>query len=139
MKLGVRPVGNVEGQAGTPRVTEDVGQLLLNKKLLKNIYIYFIYSLETQRDSKGKSRLPAGEPDAGLYPRTVGSCPEPKADVQPLSHPSAPSVVSINQSVVFHDGSIRKLIHHAQEHLIRWTKGLFLATFLFLGTLGWDM
>ena len=27
------------------------------------------------------------EPDAGLDPRSPGSCPRPKADAQPLSHP----------------------------------------------------
>ena len=29
------------------------------------------------------------EPDVGLDPGTLGSCPEPKADAQPLSHPGA--------------------------------------------------
>ena len=38
------------------------------------------------------SRLPSEEPDAGLNPRTPGSCPEPKADTQPLSHPGVPKV-----------------------------------------------
>ena len=33
------------------------------------------------------SQAPHGEPDAGLHSRTPGSCPEPKADAQPLSHP----------------------------------------------------
>ena len=31
-----------------------------------------------------------GEPDVGLDPKNPGSCPEPKADAQPLSHPGAP-------------------------------------------------
>ena len=30
------------------------------------------------------------EPDAGLDPKALGSCPEPKADAQRLSHPGAP-------------------------------------------------
>ena len=30
------------------------------------------------------------EPNVGLDPRTPGSCPEPKADAQPLSHPGIP-------------------------------------------------
>ena len=35
----------------------------------------------TSRGSKrGRSRLPAEEPDVGLDPRTPGSRPEPKAD-----------------------------------------------------------
>ena len=36
---------------------------------------------ETSRGSRrGRSRLPAEEPDMGLDPRTLGSQPEPKAD-----------------------------------------------------------
>ena len=35
----------------------------------------------TSRGSgRGRSRLPEEEPDAGLHPRTLGSCPELKAD-----------------------------------------------------------
>ena len=35
----------------------------------------------TGRESgRGRSRLPAEEPDVGLDPRTPGSRPEPKAD-----------------------------------------------------------
>ena len=30
------------------------------------------------------------EPDVGLDPRILGSCPELKADAQPLNHPDAP-------------------------------------------------
>ena len=46
---------------------------------------------ERGRDiGKGRSRLPVGEPDAGLNPRTSGSWPEPKADTQPLGHPGVP-------------------------------------------------
>ena len=30
------------------------------------------------------------EPNVGLYPGTPGSCPEPKADAQPLSHTGVP-------------------------------------------------
>ena len=33
-----------------------------------------------------------GKPDAGLHPRTQGLCQEPKADAQPLSHPSIPKL-----------------------------------------------
>ena len=56
----------------------------------------FIYLFrETQRQAeigRGRSRLPAGKPDAGLDSRTPGLRPEPKADAQPLSHPGAPGV-----------------------------------------------
>ena len=34
----------------------------------------------SRRSGRGRSRLPAEEPDVGLDPRTPGSCPEPKAD-----------------------------------------------------------
>ena len=33
-------------------------------------------------------QAPCGKPNAGLDPRTPGSRPKPKADAQPLSHPS---------------------------------------------------
>ena len=52
--------------------------------------ILFIYLTERETASergntgrgsgRGRSRLPAEEPDVGLDPRTPGSCPEPKAD-----------------------------------------------------------
>ena len=36
-------------------------------------------------------QAPCREPDAALDPRTPGSCPGPKADAQPLSHPGVPN------------------------------------------------
>ena len=45
---------------------------------------------ERQRHRQREKQAPSGEPDAGLYPRTPGSCPEPKADTQPRSHSGAP-------------------------------------------------
>ena len=46
---------------------------------------------ETKAETKQRQKqTPCGEPDAGLNPRPPGSCPEPKADAQPLSHPGAP-------------------------------------------------
>ena len=44
------------------------------------------------RDTERGRDTGKGEPDAGLNPRTSGSCPELKADAQPLSHPGAPEV-----------------------------------------------
>ena len=41
-----------------------------------------------------RSRLPHGEPDVGLDPRTLGSQSEPKANTQPLSH-KVPQVLKI--------------------------------------------
>ena len=45
---------------------------------------------ERQRQRQREKQVPCEKPDAGLDPRTVGSCPEPKADAQPLSHPGIP-------------------------------------------------
>ena len=36
-----------------------------------------------------EEEAPCGKPDVGLDPRTLGSQPEPKADVQLLSHSGA--------------------------------------------------
>ena len=41
---------------------------------------------ETQAEEK---QAPYREPDVGLIPK-LGSCLEPKADAQPLSHPGVP-------------------------------------------------
>ena len=37
-----------------------------------------------------EKQAPCREPDVGLDPRTPRSHPEPKADIQPLSHPGVP-------------------------------------------------
>ena len=55
---------------------------------------------DTQREERHRQRekqVPCREPDAGLNPRTLGSRPEPKADIQPLSHPGIPKTVSFNK------------------------------------------
>ena len=41
---------------------------------------------ERERERQREKQAPCREPDAGLDLRTPGSCPEPKADAQPLSH-----------------------------------------------------
>ena len=48
---------------------------------------------ERQREKQAPCRqrekqTPCRKPNTGLDPRTLGSRPEPKADTQPLSHPS---------------------------------------------------
>ena len=43
----------------------------------------------TQREAEGE-KAPCSECDVGLDPGATGSCPEPKADAQPLSHPRIP-------------------------------------------------
>ena len=42
---------------------------------------------ERHRHRQREKQAPRRDPDTGLDPRTPGSCPEPKADIQPLSHP----------------------------------------------------
>ena len=46
---------------------------------------------ETERQRE--KEVPCREPDMGLDPETPGSHPEPKADVQPLSHPGVPRIL----------------------------------------------
>ena len=45
---------------------------------------------ERQRHRQREKQAPRGEPDAGLDPRTPGSRPELKEDVQLLSYPDIP-------------------------------------------------
>ena len=51
---------------------------------------------ERQRHRQMEKQAPCGEPDAKLDPRTLGLHPEPKADAQPLSHPSVLSLRIFN-------------------------------------------
>ena len=50
------------------------------------IYLFMRYTERGWDTGRGRSRL-----SAGLHPRTLGSCPESKADTQPLSHTGAPA------------------------------------------------
>ena len=45
---------------------------------------------ERQRYRQREKQAPYREPNVELSPRTLGSCPEPKANAQPLSHPGVP-------------------------------------------------
>ena len=45
---------------------------------------------ERQRPRQREKQAPCREPDVGLDPGTLGPCPEPEADPQPLSHPGVP-------------------------------------------------
>ena len=58
--------------------------------LFKNLYL-LIHERHTERGREGhrqrEKQDPRGEPDEGLDPRTPGTCPELKADTQPLSPP----------------------------------------------------
>ena len=42
---------------------------------------------ERQRYGQREKQAPFRKPNVGLDPGTLGSCPEPKADAQLLSHP----------------------------------------------------
>ena len=53
------------------------------------------------RQSKMEKQDPCRDPDVGLNPSIPGSCPEPKADVHPLSHRGAPSLPSTFDFFVF--------------------------------------
>ena len=43
-----------------------------------------------QRHRQREKQAPGREPNMGFNPRTLGSQPEPKVDVQPLSNPGIP-------------------------------------------------
>ena len=48
---------------------------------------------DTERGQTHRQRekqAPCKEPDTGLNPRSLGTCPEPKTDGQPLSNPGIP-------------------------------------------------
>ena len=49
--------------------------------------------MKDMRERQREKQAPCGDPDVGLDLRTPGSRPEPKADVQPLSHPDAPTTI----------------------------------------------
>ena len=48
-----------------------------------------------QRLRQREKQAPSRKPHVGLNPRTPGSHPGPKADTQPLSHPGAPSLSTL--------------------------------------------
>ena len=62
------------------------------------IYLFTRYTgKERQGHRQRKKQAPGREPDAGLDPRTPGTCPEPKADTQPLRHPGAPYFYNLKE------------------------------------------
>ena len=48
--------------------------------------------IEKQRHRQREKQAPCRKPNVGLDPGTPRSCPEPKADAQPLKHPGAPKI-----------------------------------------------
>ena len=57
--------------------------------ILKFLFIHE-RPIEKQRHRQRENQAPCGEPNAELDLRTLGSCPELRADTQPLSHQGAP-------------------------------------------------
>ena len=61
------------------------------KNVFQNDFIY-LFTRDTQREAETQQRekqTPCREPHVGFHPRTPGSLPEPKADIQPLSLPGS--------------------------------------------------
>ena len=50
-----------------------------------------------------EKQAPWRKPNVGLHPGTLGSCPEPKADTQPLSHPGIPILAHNFQKCQSHE------------------------------------
>ena len=66
---------------------------MLKISLLKHFFFFkilFTHERHRERERQREKQAPRREPDVGLDPGTPGSCPELKADAQPLSHPSIP-------------------------------------------------
>ena len=55
---------------------------------------------ERQRPRQREEQAPCKEPVVGLDPSTPGSCPELKADAQPLSHTGIPECETLDLRVV---------------------------------------
>ena len=62
-------------------------------KLLFRLFIHE-RPRERQRHRQREKQTPCRELDVGLDPRTQGSCPESKAEAQPLSHSGAPTTAN---------------------------------------------
>ena len=70
---------------------DKVTRLKIFKRLKDFIYLFMRDTeWDRQKHRQGEKQVPCRKPDMGLHPRTPGSCPELKADAQPLSHPGVP-------------------------------------------------
>ena len=63
--------------------------ILLKNNFFKDLFIHERHRERQRPRQRGEAGFP-GEPDAGLPPRTPGSCPELKADIEPPSHLGIP-------------------------------------------------
>ena len=82
---------------------------------------------ERQRHRQREKQASTKEPDVRLDPRTPGSCLEPEADAQPLSHPGVSALCSLNS---------RKTKFFKRSVPFDWGLGFFLKH-LNLGTKSW--
>ena len=67
------------------------------REIKDNLKQLFNKTFKTQRERhrhrQREKQVPCREPNVELDPRTPGSCPEPKTDAQPLSHPDVPKLL----------------------------------------------
>ena len=73
---------------------EEVGRARARGSFFKNKILYlFIHEGQKEAETQAKGEVGSLRgARCGLDPRTPGSCLEPKADTQPLSHPGVPRV-----------------------------------------------
>ena len=73
------------------------------------IFLRFYLFIHERHGERGRDigrerekHVPCGEPHVQLHPGTPGSCPELKADAQPLSHPGISNSCPKNNYKILH-------------------------------------
>ena len=82
--MGVSEIQNKTTEDSIPEETAQPSLILI-----KILFYLFMRETERQRYRQREKQAPCEDPNVELDPRTLESCPEPKADAQPLSHPGA--------------------------------------------------
>ena len=86
-----------------------INMFLLSFLFFKDFIYLFIHERHTQRERQRhrqrEKQAPCTKPDVGPDPGTLGSCPEPKADAQPLSHPGIPVFFFFTKSLGIHSAT----------------------------------
>ena len=72
---------------------------------------------DRQRHRQRKKQAPCGKLDVGLDPRTPASQPDPKADAQPLSHPSILLSENLKQSRITNFLTVKFKYQHLNQRL----------------------
>ena len=73
---------------------------------------------ERQRHRQREKQAPYEEPNEGLDPRSLGSCHEPKADAQPLSHSGVSGdVCLINKSFFIVTCHYLAILYYLEEKI----------------------